>query len=120
MRNAPASSLAAPVAYFVSALDSLRLYAILSRVSREDLERDGKSGPSQDAPKRRIGAERGGIRRPAYNEEATGWNTKLLYLMIPTLKSGVIARVFGLFEENRCNCLTMNILHKNDRLFDGG
>jgi hypothetical protein len=30
-----------PVAYFVSALDSLRLYAILSRVSTENVEPDG-------------------------------------------------------------------------------
>ena len=44
---------------------------------------------------------------------------KLLYLMIPTLKPGFIAPVFGLFEENSCNCLTMNILHKNGRLFNG-
>jgi hypothetical protein len=43
---------------------------------------------------------------------------KLLYLMIPTLKPGFIAPVFGLFEENSCNCLTMNILHKNGRLFN--
>jgi len=40
--------------------------------------------------------------------------------MIPTLKSGVIARVFGLFEENRCNRLSMNSLHKIGGLFNEG
>jgi hypothetical protein len=33
--------------------------------------------------------------------------------MIQTLKPGLFEHVFGLFEENRCNHLSMNILHKN-------
>jgi hypothetical protein len=37
---------------------------------------------------------------------------KLLYLMIPTLKSGFIGPVFGLFEVNPHKSLSMNILHK--------
>ena len=45
-------------------------------------------------------------------------STKLQYLMIPTRQSGFIAPLFGFFEENRCNRLSMNILHKNGRLFN--
>jgi hypothetical protein len=44
---------------------------------------------------------------------------KLMYLMIQTLKSGFIERVFGLFVENLCNCHTMNILHKTGSLSNG-
>jgi hypothetical protein len=58
MRSAPASSLAAPAAYFVSALDSLRLYAILSRVSTENAQADG----NQDHRKMR---QNGGLGRNA-------------------------------------------------------
>jgi uncharacterized membrane protein len=44
----------------------------------------------------------------------------LTCLMILTLKSGFIAHVFGLFGVNRCNCLTMNILHIIGTLFNEG
>jgi hypothetical protein len=92
-----------------------------------DVPREGKdtelrtaTRSSRDAPERRIGPERGGgIRRPACAEEATGWNTELVYLMIPARKPGLIAPSFGLFAENRRNCLSMNILHINGSLSNG-
>jgi hypothetical protein len=54
------------------------------------------------------------------NNSIMDHSAELLHLMIQPLKSGFIAPVFGLFEENRYNCLTMNILHKIGRLFNQG
>ena len=74
------------------------------------LRRDKSATCRAEAMRRRVRNAAGLITR----------SIRLPYLMVPTLESGFIGRLFGLFGVNRCNYPAMNILHKNGRFFNEG